>query len=62
MNEMQVALEKSGLGERKRKRNRRRKPFKCNSCGADMNIVDDTNVMACSQCGNYFIFDKNMGE
>lgn len=30
---------------------------KCRKCGSPMRFIEDSNVMCCSECGNYFIFD-----
>ena len=38
---------------------KKKKQFNCIKCGEPMIRIDDTNVMACSSCKNWFIFDKN---
>ena len=57
---MQKALVKAGLAEKPKARKNRGKEFKCRKCGAPMIKISDTNIMSCSNCNNYFIFDKVM--
>ena len=58
-NQLEVEMYNQGLinNKLKQKKNRRKK-FNCVKCGEPMIRVDNTNVMACSACKNYFIFDK----
>ena len=60
-NQMEKILLKKGLAKNpiKRKKPRHRK-FDCHTCGSPMIIVENTNIMACSnpECKQYFIFDN----
>lgn len=58
-NQMALAMQQAGvIDEVPTKRRRKDKQFKCHKCGNDMQKINDTNVMTCSNCRNYFIFDK----
>ena len=57
---MQRAMVKSGLIDAKdikSKRKRKGKQFNCRRCGTIMTKVDDSNIMYCKKCGQYFLFD-----
>ena len=59
MNALQLALVRAGLAEEpKPKRKRKGKQFNCKRCGTVMTKVEDSNVMFCSKCGQYYLFDK----
>lgn len=61
MNALQRALVKAGLAkEPKSKRKHRGKQFNCIRCGTVMTKVNDSNIMFCENCGQYFLFDKVM--
>lgn len=56
-NQLEVELLKTGLIDKRRPPKRpSKKKFKCVKCGAPMIRVNETNVMACSSCKNWFIF------
>ena len=58
-NALELALRKSGLVNKKRKKRKPRyKKFECKKCGAPMIRIEGTNIMSCSKCANYYIFDK----
>lgn len=55
------AMVKSGLIQTediKPKKKRKGKEFKCHKCNTVMTKVDDSNIMYCPNCGQYFLFDK----
>ena len=59
MNALQKALVEAGLAEEpKPKRKRRGKLFNCRKCGTRMTKVEDSNIMFCEKCGQYFLFDS----
>lgn len=59
-NQMENELLKRNLIDRKQKiKPTKHKKFKCHKCGAPMIYIDNTNTMACSNCNQYFIFDKS---
>lgn len=59
LNALQRALVKSGLAEQpKRKRKRKGKTFNCHRCHNVMTKVEDSNIMYCKNCGQYFLFDS----
>ncbi len=58
MNALQRALVKAGLAQEPKEKQKHRKQFKCHQCGSKMIQVLDTNVMACENCNQYFVFDK----
>ena len=61
MNALQLALVKAGLAEEpKPKRKRKGKQFNCRRCNTVMTKVEDTNIMFCEKCGQYYLFDKTM--
>lgn len=61
MNALQLALVNAGLAEPiKEKKNKHGKQFKCHRCKSPMIKFEGTNVMTCSNCGNYFIFREVM--
>ena len=62
MNALQCALVNAGLAEPPRQKKYRARKFKCNKCGGDMIPQENTNVMTCTECGNYFIFTKGRNE
>jgi len=59
-NEMQVALRKAGLGTVPKPRKIKHKKFNCHTCGNPMQIIENTNVMVCTneKCSQYFVFDN----
>lgn len=59
MNNLQQALINSGLTtEMPKERVRKPREYKCRKCGQPMIQIEGTNTMACSNCKNYFIFDR----
>lgn len=61
MNALQRALVKAGLAEEpKLKRRRKGKQFNCRRCGTVMTKMEDSNIMFCESCGQYYLFDKVM--
>ena len=57
-NQMEKALEdKNMLTKRRKKREPKLKIFKCTKCGEPMLRIQSTNVMACSSCKNWYLFD-----
>lgn len=59
MNNLQQALINSGLTtEMPKERVRKPREYKCRKCGHPMTIIEGTNTMACTNCKNYFIFDR----
>jgi len=59
MNALQKELVDKGLAKRPRFRKRKGKVVTCNKCGHPMEVHEGTNVMACTNCSAYFIFDKD---
>lgn len=60
LNALQRALVNAGLAEEpKPKKRRKNKQFNCRRCGTVMTKVEDSNIMFCSKCGQYFLFDRN---
>lgn len=67
LNTIQKALVESGLAKEPKQRKRRKKEYKCRVCGSPMIILDDTNIMVCSQtnanskkgCQNFYLFDAS---
>lgn len=59
MDAMQCALVSAGLAQKPKKRKSKKREYQCNKCGAPMIRVENTNVMACSSCQNFFIFDNS---
>ena len=57
---LQQALVEAGLAEMPKPRKPQGKQFKCHRCKSVMTKVPDSNVMYCSNCNNYFLFDKVM--
>ena len=58
MNSLQKALVDAGLTEKPKERKRKPREYKCRKCGQPMIQIEGTNTMACSNCKNYFIFDR----
>ena len=58
MNALQVALVNAGLTKAPKERKPRYKIYTCHRCGNDMIPIYGTNIMACENCKNYFIFDN----
>ena len=58
MNSLQKALVKAGLAKESEERTRKSREYKCRKCGQPMIQIEGTNTMACSNCKNYFIFDR----
>lgn len=58
MNALQRALVKAGLAVEPKTRRPQGKYFKCHRCKTTMTKVPDSNIMYCSNCGNYFLFDR----
>jgi ribosomal protein L37AE/L43A len=59
MNAMQSALVKAGLvTDVPKERKRKSREYRCRKCGNPMVRIEGTNVMACSSCKNFFIFDN----
>jgi len=59
LNALQRALVNAGLAEEpKPKKKRKGKQFNCRRCGTVMTKVDDSNIMFCPKCGQYFLFDR----
>lgn len=59
MNSLQKALVKAGLTKEPEERKRKPREYKCRKCGAPMVVVEGTNIMSCSSCKNFFIFDNS---
>lgn len=58
-NQLEKELIYKGLLDTGRKKKKKtRKKFNCVKCGSPMLRIEDTNVMVCSECKNYFIFSK----
>lgn len=61
MNAMQSALVKAGLvtvTDIPKERKRKSREYRCRKCGNPMVRIEGTNVMACSSCKNFFIFEN----
>lgn len=59
MNALQKALVTNGLAAAPKEKVKKPRTFTCRKCGGKMYSIPDTNVMACSSCSNFFIFDSN---
>lgn len=57
MNSLQKALVNAGLADTPKARKYRQKTYNCAKCGAPMVTHEGTNIMACTKCSNYFVFD-----
>lgn len=58
-NQMEMELLDKGLIDTPRKQKKKKhKKFKCHKCGNDMIFVDETNIMVCEKCNQFFIFDN----
>lgn len=59
-NQLEIAFKKNGFGKNFReKRNRKKKVnMTCNRCNNPMELIENTNVVACTHCSNYFIFSE----
>lgn len=60
MNALQLALVKAGLAKPIKEKHNKGKSFRCHRCKAPMIKFEGTNVMACSECNNYFVFSEVM--
>lgn len=61
LNALQRALVNSGLAEPpKPKRKRKGKIFNCRRCGNVMTRIEDSNILLCKECGQYFLFDTKI--
>ena len=59
MNAMQSALIKAGLvTDVPKERKRKSREYRCRKCGNPMVHIEGTNVMACSSCKNFFVFEN----
>ena len=56
MNALQKALVQANLAQEPKSRKSRNRKYKCRKCGADMEMIEGTNTMACTECNNFFIF------
>lgn len=56
MNALQKALVNAGLAETPKERKINHRKYNCRKCGAPMIYIDNTNVMSCSSCKNYYLF------
>lgn len=59
MNALQVALVNSGLAKKPRRKKFKPRVVNCRKCGHPMETHENTNIMACSNCSAYFIFDND---
>ena len=60
-NQMEKALINAGLANTPKPRKKpHHKKFTCHVCGSPMQIIENTNTMACTndQCKQYFIFNN----
>lgn len=57
MNAMQKAVVSAGLADAPKEKKLKPRAFTCHKCGEKMYSIPGTNVMTCSKCNNYFIFD-----
>ncbi len=60
LNALQRALVDAGWAEEPKPQKPKYKQFKCHKCKTIMTKVPDSNIMYCSECGQYFLFDKVM--
>ena len=60
LNALQRALVDAGLAKEPKPRKKNYKQFKCHRCKHIMTRVPDSNIMYCSECGNFFIFSEVM--
>ncbi len=58
MNALQKSLVDAGLAEKPKERKRKSHEYRCRKCGNSMVRIEGTNVMACSSCKNFFIFEN----
>lgn len=58
MNALQLALVNAGLANAPKEKISKQRIFTCRKCGEKMFSIPNTNIMACSNCKNYFIFDS----
>lgn len=57
-NQLEKALNAKHLIKKPRKdKAPKLKIFKCTKCGEPMIRIEGTNVMACSSCKNWYLFD-----
>lgn len=58
-NQLENAFKRVGFTSNKTTKKPRHKKFECRICGAPMRIIDNTNVMVCTNddCHNKYIFD-----
>ena len=59
-NQLERAMIKSGIikENKVKKKKHKSKTFDCKKCGQPMIRIENTNIMACSGCKNFFIFDS----
>lgn len=59
-NQMYYAFKKAGLDPSPLKpRKVKHKQFKCFKCGEPMSFIENSNVMACSKCNQFYVFDTD---
>lgn len=61
-NQLQKELVEKGFAEKPKSRKKRNhKKFTCYRCGQEMSVIDDSNIMVCTneKCNNYYLFDSN---
>lgn len=58
-NQLENALKKVGFESTRVAKKPRHKKFMCHACNSPMKIIEDTNVMVCTneKCDNRYIFD-----
>lgn len=58
MNALQKAIVEKGLAKAPRQRRFKPKTYTCAKCGALMETIENTNIVACTKCSNYFMFNS----
>lgn len=59
MGPLQKAFVSAGLvTDVPKERKRKPREYKCRKCGNPMVHIEGTNVMVCSSCKNFFIFEN----
>ena len=58
-NQLEKAFEKLGFKSERKIKKPKHKKFTCHLCNSPMLVIEDTNVMVCTneKCANYYIFD-----